>query len=90
MNSGGTAGAGLFGGLGSGLAEGGVETTVFDALVELSGVIYLYTPPDIAKLGTGAAGSPEKRSFGVPTTSVHVPGGTAGGANMGPTMAPMP
>jgi hypothetical protein len=68
-----------FGGAGAGGQEGGVETTVYDAVVELSGVIYLYNPPDIAKLGAGAAGSPEKRSFGVPTTSVRAPGGSAAG-----------
>ena len=80
------------GGMGMGgmeLLDGGVETTVYDALVELSGVIYLYDPPDITKLGTGAAGSPETRSFGVPTTRVKVPGtsmGGAGGAMGGPGM----
>jgi hypothetical protein len=63
--------------------DGGVETTIYDAIVELSGVIYLYQPPDIAKLGTGAAGSPDKRSFGVPTTTVHAPGrGPSGGGMM--------
>jgi hypothetical protein len=56
-----------------------VEVTVYDAVVELSGVIYLYQPPDITKLGTGGAGAPEKRSFGVPKTSVRVPGNSAGG-----------
>lgn len=77
------------GGLGalSSVAEGGVETTVFDVIVELSGVIYLYNPPDMAKLGTGAASAPEKRSFGVPTTAVKLPvasGAAAGGfGNMG-------
>ncbi|MGH7139261.1 MAG: hypothetical protein ACREHD_26240, partial [Pirellulales bacterium] len=76
----------------SALQEGGVETTFYDALVELSGVIYLYQPPDVAKLGTGASGAPEKRSFGVPTKSVHPPrsGGTSGGGFMGPMMGPMP
>ena len=71
------------GGAGFGGVEGGVETTVYDATVELSGVIYLYNPPDLAKLGTGAAGSPEKRSFGVPTTAVHVPGGTGSTGSTG-------
>ncbi|HWB13491.1 MAG TPA: hypothetical protein VG826_29975 [Pirellulales bacterium] len=72
--------------------EGKVETTIYDAVVELSGVIYLYQQPDISKLGTGAAGSPDKRSFGVPTTSVRVPGASAsGGLSMpgGPMMSPM-
>ena len=64
-------------GLGLGAQEGAVEVTVYDAVVELSGVIYLYNPPDKTKLGSGGAGSPDKRSFGVPKTSVHVPG-TAG------------
>ncbi len=59
--------------------DGGVETTIYDAVVELSGVIYLYRPPDITKLGTGSAGSPDKRSFGVPTTTVPVPGVAGGG-----------
>lgn len=82
-------GAGGFGGLGA-LQEGGVETTVYDALVELSGVIYLYQLPDVAKLGTGASGAPEKRSFGVPTKQVHPPrsSGTSGGAFMGPSIMP--
>ncbi|HET6882452.1 MAG TPA: hypothetical protein VFI31_19960 [Pirellulales bacterium] len=75
-------GAAGFGGLTAGLQEGGVETTTFDALVELSGVIYLYTPPDLAKLGSGAAGSPEKRSFGVPTKPVHPPGSSSSGGGM--------
>jgi hypothetical protein len=59
--------------------DGGVETTIYDAVVELSGVIYLYRPPDIAKLGSGSAGSPDKRSFGVPTTTVPAPGAVGGG-----------
>lgn len=76
--------------------EGGVETTVFDVVVELSGVIYLYNPPDVTKLGTGAAASPEKRSFGVPTSTVKLPvaatgsmTGPAMGPSMGPTATPM-
>lgn len=79
-------GMGGAGGFPSSLEEGGVETTVFDVAVELSGVIYLYNPPDQAKLGTGAAGSPETRSFGVPTTAVKLPVtsfGTSGGAGFG-------
>ncbi|HVX14188.1 MAG TPA: hypothetical protein VHC22_23580 [Pirellulales bacterium] len=70
--------------------DGGVETTIYDAVVELSGVIYLYRPPDIAKLGTGSAGSPDKRSFGVPTTTVPAPGASGGGGvkTMMPTAAP--
>jgi len=76
---------GAFGG-----PEGAVETTVYDAIVELSGVIYLYNPPDINKLGTGGAGSPDKRSFGVPKTAVHVPGAAAGGGMSMPTMMMSP
>ena len=41
------------------------ETTPWDAAVAISGVVYLYSPPDPKKLGTGAAGSPNDRSFRV-------------------------
>lgn len=54
--------------------SGGVETLANDATIELSGVIYLYNPPDVAQLGMGQAGSPAQRSFGVPTKGVTVPG----------------
>jgi hypothetical protein len=70
---------GDIGGFGLGPQEGAVETTVYDAVVELSGVIYLYDPPDITKLGQGSAGAPDKRSFGVPTSSVQVPGASRDG-----------
>jgi hypothetical protein len=53
---------------------GGVETLANDATIELSGVIYLYNPPDPAQLGMGKAGSPAQRSFGVPSQAVAVPG----------------
>ncbi|HJT32953.1 MAG TPA: hypothetical protein VJ783_13005 [Pirellulales bacterium] len=74
---------GMFGG---GNREGEVETLNYDALIELSGVIYLYNVPDLAKLGGGTSGSPAKRFFGVPSVAVSVPGGkrrAAGGAMAG-------
>lgn len=93
---------GFFGGMGlmfgGGNREGDVETLNYDALIELSGVIYLYNVPDLAKLGSGTSGSPAKRFFGVPSVAVSVPGGkrrAAGGAMAGmgmmggsPAMAP--
>jgi hypothetical protein len=87
MGPGGMGPGGVGGGLGSGAQDGGVETTDYDAIVSLSGVIYLYNKPDIAKLGTGTAGAPEKRSFGVPTKSVHPPGSSGGGSSFGPAMS---
>jgi hypothetical protein len=87
MMGGGMMGDGMMGGFGAGndlgTLEGGVETTVYDGIVELSGVIYLYNPPDITKLGQGAAGSPEKRTFGVPKTAPHLPGMSGGGGMTG-------
>lgn len=70
---------------------GGVETTIYDWIVELSGVIYLYNPADIAQLGTGAVGASEQRSFGVPTKPVRPPRGSsaAGGAALMGPMGPM-
>jgi hypothetical protein len=72
---------------GASLQEGGVETTVYDGVVELSGVIYLYNPPDMAKLGQGGAAAPEKRSFGVPKTAPKLPSSSPGGAMVGSGMA---
>ena len=62
--------------------QGAVEVTDYDAIVELSGVVYLYNPPDITKLGGGGAANPDKRSFGVPKTAPRVPGTTASGGGM--------
>lgn len=82
---------GFFGGMG--LMFGGsnrdreVETLNYDALIDLSGVIYLYNVPDLAKLGGGTSGSPAKRFFGVPSVAVNVPGGKRRAA--GGTMAGM-
>ncbi|HVX14545.1 MAG TPA: hypothetical protein VHC22_25380 [Pirellulales bacterium] len=45
------------------------ETTPWDVVVEIGGVVYLYHPADIKKLGTGAAGTPGKRSFHVPVVA---------------------
>lgn len=85
---------GMMGGMGgldsAGVQEGGVETTVYDGVVELSGVIYLYNPPDMAKLGQGGAASPEKRSFGVPKTAPKVPGNSTGGIVVGGMGGPSP
>ncbi len=84
----GMGGMGMF----AGNQEGDVETLTYDALVELSGVIYLYNVPDLAKLGTGSSGSPANRFFGVPSSMVSVPRGGRrpggaqgyGGGGMGP------
>ena len=90
--AGGNAFANLLGGMGQMFGganrEGDVETLSYDATVDLSGVIYLYNVPDLAKLGQGTAGSPAKRFFGVPSPSVavNVPGGrrrAGGGQGMG-------
>ncbi|HEX5442484.1 MAG TPA: hypothetical protein VFW87_01585 [Pirellulales bacterium] len=73
----GMGGMGMFGGN----QDGDVETLTYDALVELSGVIYLYNVPDLTKLGTGSSGSPANRFFGVPSSTVSVPrGGRRSGA----------
>ena len=46
------------------------ETTPWDVIVEIGGVVYLYNPADSKKLGKGTAGTPAKRSFRVPTSAV--------------------
>ncbi|MGH7192969.1 MAG: hypothetical protein ACREJM_05460, partial [Candidatus Saccharimonadales bacterium] len=80
-----------FGGMGMNMFGGGnqdadVETMTYDAVVELSGVIYLYNFPDLAKLGTGTSGSPANRFFGVPSSVVSVPrGGRRSGGVSGMT-----
>lgn len=68
-----------FGGGGMGIGGGQLETGPYDVVVELSGIIYLYNPPDIAKLGTGSSSDPAKRSFSVPTAKVAVPGSKSSG-----------
>ncbi|HEX7377526.1 MAG TPA: hypothetical protein VF278_10460, partial [Pirellulales bacterium] len=87
-DAGGMPGMGGMGGMGFGVGGldgqgGGVETTIYDWIVELSGVIYLYNPADIAQLGTGAVGASEQRSFGVPAKPVRPPRGSSavGGAS---------
>lgn len=73
-------GMGGFGGMGGGGQSLPIEAGPFDAQVELSGVVYLYNAPDIAKLGSKA---PAARSFSVPKGKVAAPGGGAqGGMNM--------
>ena len=67
------------GGGGMGIGGGQLETGPYDVVVELSGIIYLYNPPDIAKLGTGSSPDPAKRSFSVPTAKVAVPGNKSSG-----------
>ncbi|HEX7450236.1 MAG TPA: hypothetical protein VF306_21940, partial [Pirellulales bacterium] len=69
--------------------EGEVETLTYDALVELSGVIYLYNVPDLTKLGKGTAGSPANRFFGVPSSLVSVPRGGRRPGGMGGGMSGM-
>jgi hypothetical protein len=77
MMGGGMGGMGGFGGGGQSIP---IEAGPFDALVELSGVIYLYNAPDIAKLGSKA---PAARSFSVPKGKVAAPGsGPQGGGSM--------
>lgn len=56
------------------------EPGPYDAVVELSGVIYLYNAPDIAKLGSKA---PAERSFSVPKKRVPLPG-SGNQSGMGP------
>jgi hypothetical protein len=58
--------------------DGKVETGPYDSVVELSGIIYLYNPPDIAKLGTGSSSDPSQRSFSVPKEKVSLPNKAAG------------
>ena len=72
----GMAGGGMGGMAGMGGGGGGgpslpYEPGPYDAVVELSGVIYLYNAPDIAKLGSKA---PAERSFSVPKGKVPLPG----------------
>ena len=74
-------GMGGMGGMGGGGESIPYEPGPYDAIVELSGVIYLYNPPDIAKLGSKA---PAERSFSVPKGRVALPGsGNRSGMNMG-------
>jgi hypothetical protein len=49
------------------------ETTAWDAVVEVGGVIYLYNQPNVKKLGSGAAKSPAARSFRTPPGAAVVP-----------------
>ena len=74
-------GMGVGGGMmGGGMGMGGpgqtpgIEAGPYDAVVELSGIIYLYNPPDLAKLGTGSSKEPSTRSFSVPKAKVKAPG----------------
>jgi hypothetical protein len=60
-------------GMGGGQTPG-IEAGAYDAIVELSGIIYLYNPPDLAKLGTGSSKDPSTRSFSVPKAKVTAPG----------------
>jgi hypothetical protein len=46
------------------------EMTPWDIVVEIGGVVYLYNSPDSKKLGSGAAGSPAKRSFRMPVAAI--------------------
>jgi len=67
-------------GMGGGLGMGGgqtlaIESGPYDAVVELSGIVYLYNLPDVAKLGTGSSKDPATRSFSVPKAKVTAPGG---------------
>lgn len=62
---------------------GNVETGPYDAVVELSGIIYLYNPPDIEKLGTGSSSDPSQRSFSIPTEKVAVPNKSSSGMGYG-------
>jgi hypothetical protein len=49
------------------------ETTAWDAVVEVGGVIYLYNQPNVKKLGSGAAKTPAARSFRTPPGAAVVP-----------------
>ncbi len=75
-------GMGQMMGGGGGAGNSQVETGPYDVTVELSGIIYLYNLPDIAKLGTGSSADPSKRSFSVPKGKVAAPGKQGGGGGM--------
>jgi hypothetical protein len=57
---------GGFGRIGGGSTAAEDESSPFDVPVEIQGIIYIYNPPDMAKLGTGTAG--EKAPAAVPET----------------------
>jgi hypothetical protein len=92
MMGGGMMGGGMMGGgmMGGGMMGGGMmggqtpamEAGPYDAVVELSGIIYLYNPPDLAKLGTGSSKDPATRSFSVPKAKVTAPGASKGSGMM--------
>ena len=62
--------------------DGTVEPGPFDVNLEICGVITLYNPPVLDKLGTGSAAEPGKKVAGIPTTPVVLPSGSSstGGA----------
>jgi hypothetical protein len=64
----------------------GFEISPYDVPVEIYGVIYIYNPPDRAKLGTGAA-SQEKPADG---TAPAAPGTPPAAAPAAPTGAMYP
>jgi hypothetical protein len=83
MMGGGMIGGGMMGGgMGLGGQTPGMEAGPYDAVVELSGIIYLYNPPDLAKLGTGSSKDPATRSFSVPKAKVTAHGASKGSGMM--------
>lgn len=56
---------GGFGRMGGGSTAAEDESSPFDVPIEIQGIIYIYNPPDLAKLGTGTAG--EKPPAAAPT-----------------------
>ena len=57
-----------------------LELTTFDAQVDLRGIIYLYNPPDPAKLGSGSSSAPTNRPLGIPGIPTKYSTSTATGA----------
>jgi hypothetical protein len=43
-----------------------IESTPNDVVVTVRGVLYGYSPPDIARLGAGSDPEPSKRDYGIP------------------------
>ena len=68
---------------GAGMSRGATteEANPNDIPVEIVGVIYIYNPPDLAKLGTGAASEKaEEAATGEPPAPTGTPGTTPAAA----------
>jgi hypothetical protein len=63
----------------AGGAQDRIDPGPYDGYVDIRGIVYIYNKPDESKVGTGAAGSPAKRLFGIPTRPPAIPAGAGPG-----------